>query len=48
MWDTDQQTDRGEHLSHDLPCFGCGHASHSFLACSDTCSCGGFVMPGAA
>ncbi len=27
------------HLSHDLPCNSCGHAMHTFLACSDTCDC---------
>lgn len=27
------------HLSHDRPCPWCGHGPHTFLACSDTCSC---------
>ncbi len=27
------------HLSHDMPCAQCGHARHTFLACSDTCAC---------
>lgn len=37
MWDTVQTN---EHLlSHDLPCGHCGHAPHTFLACSDTCDC---------
>lgn len=27
------------HLSHDMPCAQCGHARHTFLACSETCSC---------
>lgn len=27
------------HLSHDLPCLQCGHAMHTYLACSDTCDC---------
>jgi hypothetical protein len=34
------------HLSHDMPCARCGHALHTFLACSDTCSCEPAVMPG--
>jgi hypothetical protein len=34
------------HLSHDLPCPRCGHAVHTFLACSDSCSCEPSVMPG--
>ena len=38
MYDTvDEHT--GSHLSHDLPCLTCGHAMHTFLACSDTCDC---------
>ncbi len=45
MWDTVQ--DSKVHLSHDLPCPVCGHAAHSFLACSDTCDCAPTVMPGA-
>jgi len=44
MWDTVQDTKI--HLSHDLPCTGCGHALHTFLACSDTCDCGQRVLPG--
>ena len=41
MWDTvETSTGQGSvHLSHDLPCAGCGHAVHTFLPCSDTCSC---------
>ena len=31
--------DGGTHLSHDRPCPHCGHALHTFLACSDTCDC---------
>jgi hypothetical protein len=27
------------HLSHDRPCPQCGHAMHTFLACSETCDC---------
>ena len=44
MWDTVQTSEH--HLSHDLPCLGCGHAAHTFLACSGTCSCVATVMPG--
>jgi hypothetical protein len=37
MWDT---VDEAAHqLSHDMPCTSCGHARHTFLACSDTCDC---------
>ncbi|MCW2764070.1 MAG: hypothetical protein JWO11_29 [Nocardioides sp.] len=37
MWDTVQT---GSHrLSHDMPCTSCGHAMHTFLACSDSCDC---------
>ncbi len=41
MWDTVQTNET--HLSHDLPCPRCGHALHTYLACSDTCGC---VPPG--
>jgi hypothetical protein len=44
MWDTVQTSE--VHLSHDLPCPSCGHAVHTFLACSDTCTCVVTVMPG--
>ena len=37
MWETVQTNQR--HLSHDLPCPRCGHAVHTYLACSDTCDC---------
>ena len=37
-----------EHLSRDLPCLECGHGAHRYLPCSDTCTCHGVVMPGAA
>ena len=33
MWAT------GTLLSHDMPCTGCGHSAHSYLPCSDACSC---------
>jgi hypothetical protein len=46
MWDTVQTNNH--HLSHDLPCARCGHAVHTYLACSDTCDCALTVMPGAA
>ena len=41
MWDTvETNTGSGSvHLSHDLPCTGCGHAVHTYLPCSDTCDC---------
>ena len=44
MWDT-VQTNR-LYLSHDLPCPRCGHAVHTYLACSDTCACVLTVLPG--
>ena len=37
MWDTIETT--STHLSHDMPCSRCGHATHSYLACSDSCDC---------
>jgi len=37
MWDTVETNTI--HLSHDLPCQHCGHATHTYLACSDTCAC---------
>lgn len=45
MWDSPQTTT--VHLSHDLPCQGCGHATHTYLPCSDTCTCVAAGMPGA-
>ncbi|MFL6107179.1 MAG: hypothetical protein ACJ716_08065 [Marmoricola sp.] len=44
MWDTVQTNE--VHLSHDLPCSRCGHAMHTFLACSETCDCVPAVVPG--
>ncbi len=44
MWDT--LTIERPILTHDLPCLRCGHAVHTFLACSDSCSCAPCVMPG--
>jgi hypothetical protein len=48
MWDTAEITSEAValHLSHDLPCPRCGHAAHTFLACSDTCDCEPAPMPG--
>jgi hypothetical protein len=45
MWDTVQTAEH--QLSHDMPCAHCGHAMHTFLACSDACSCRPAAMPGA-
>lgn len=36
MWDTFEENT--VHLTHDLPCTGCGHAAHRYLPC-DRCSC---------
>jgi hypothetical protein len=44
MWDTVQTSQ--EYLSHDLPCLRCGHAAHTYLACSDTCACVPAPPPG--
>jgi hypothetical protein len=44
MWDTVQTNEI--HLSHDLPCPGCGHGVHTYLACSETCHCVRTAMPG--
>lgn len=44
MWDTVQTNVTP--LSHDLPCLTCGHATHTYLACSDTCACPPAAMPG--
>ncbi|WP_408897037.1 hypothetical protein ACJ5H2_19190 [Nocardioides sp. R1-1] len=48
MWNTDSSTSSAQHLSHDLPCPACGHAVHTYLACSDSCSCPPTVLPGSA
>ena len=37
MWDTVQVN--SEHLSHDLPCWYCGHAAHRYLPCDRECGC---------
>lgn len=41
MWDTADtgHEHRHEHLSHDLPCPYCGHASHRYLPCDRECGC---------
>ena len=44
MWDTVEPI--GPVLSHDLPCFRCGHAAHTYLPCSDSCDCEPVEMPG--
>lgn len=47
MWDTvDPAAHRERRLSHDLPCPRCGHALHTYLACSDRCDCEPVAMPG--
>jgi hypothetical protein len=54
MWDTVENNQHifgrsnRRHLSHDLPCPGCGHAVHTYLPCDDSCDCPPTVMPGAA
>lgn len=48
MWDTVEHRRGSAALSHDLPCPSCGHAAHSFLACSDECPCVPPPVPGAA
>ena len=37
MWDTVEKT--SSRLTHDVPCPRCGHATHTYLPCSDTCGC---------
>jgi hypothetical protein len=44
MWDTVEIT--SSHLSHDMPCQGCGHAAHTYLSCSDSCACVPPPVPG--
>lgn len=46
MWNTDQTEPR--QLSHDLPCPGCGHPVHTYLPCSETCTCRITGLPGGA
>lgn len=46
MWDTAEP--RTSRVTHDLPCPACGHASHTYLPCSDSCGCGRTAMPGEA
>jgi hypothetical protein len=40
VWDTVVET--AAPLSHEMPCPWCGHATHSFLPCSDSCECAGW------
>lgn len=47
MWATAERRGDAATTSHDLPCPSCGHAGHSFLACSDDCTCVPPPMPGA-
>ena len=44
MWDTPETSE--VHLSHDPPCARCGHARHTYLACSDHCDCAPLPAPG--
>jgi hypothetical protein len=44
MWDTVPTSH--EHLSHDMPCVRCGHATHTYLSCGDGCDCEPARMPG--
>ena len=37
MWDT--AVEIGSHVTRDAPCVRCGHATHTFLPCSDSCDC---------
>ncbi|WP_232676854.1 hypothetical protein [Nocardioides sp. R-C-SC26] len=39
MYDTIEQLQTSHHLSHDRLCVHCGHAMHTYLACSDACDC---------
>lgn len=32
--------------THDMPCQQCGHATHSYLPCSDSCDCVPAWLPG--
>lgn len=43
MWDTVAESTT--HLSHEMPCPWCRHATHSFLPCSDVCDCHGPDAP---
>ena len=37
MWDTVET--QIHPLSHEMPCPGCGHPTHTYLPCSDGCDC---------
>ena len=43
MWDTFET--QAKPLSHELPCPGCGHATHTYLPCSDGCDCAPRWLP---
>jgi hypothetical protein len=45
MWDNTERSATGR-LSHDLPCAACGHPTHRFLACSESCACVPPPLPG--
>ena len=47
MWDTATTKRTATHLPHDMPCTRCGHPSHTYLPCSDTCACVPTPPPGA-
>ena len=48
MWDTaiEPAAPAGTHLSRDLPCQRCGHASPTYLPCGDDCDCAVVRLPG--
>jgi len=46
MWDTAETTSHAAHVAHDMPCQRCGHAAHTFLPCSDSCTCVPAPPPG--
>ncbi len=45
MWDH-VPASQPHHLPHDPACPTCGHAAHTYLPCSDTCTCTPPPMPG--
>ena len=46
MWDTAESTRTVRHLGHDMQCVRCGHATHTYLPCSDSCACVPMPPPG--
>lgn len=46
MWDTAKSDPTVTHLPHDMQCVRCGHASHTYLPCSDSCACVPVPPPG--